>query len=312
MWDLRLFSTAKESFLSELSALNYEGRRSPAWRSVCRGVVILLIAGLAGTTVVRWAPGFGIDERALDPRLSSQSLEAIERGHAAERNPLTFYVRFLVGMLRGQGERSVVFAQPVGKLIAERAPRTVRAVMAGLAYGWGGAVLLATAATVSRRAAMVLAAMTVSGSLLSIPSAVLATICLLLRLSPAIAIGAVVFPRVFPNAYEQLRASLAAPHVVTARARGLPAARLFLFHVVPEALMPLIALGGVSITLAFSASIPVEALADSPGIGQLAWQAALGRDLPVLVSVTLLLTVITVVANVMADLILARLARHAA
>jgi peptide/nickel transport system permease protein len=185
-------------------------------------------------------------------------------------------------------------------------------VIAGLGYGWTAAFLLATAATVRRRTATVLAAMTISGSLLSIPSAVLATVCLLLRLSPAIAIAAVVFPRIFPNAYELLRESLAAPHVVTARARGLPATRLFFFHVVPSALMPLIALGGVSVTLAFGASIPVEALADSPGIGQLAWQAALGRDLPVLVTVTLLLAVITVVANVLADLVLSRLGRHAA
>jgi len=182
--------------------------------------------------------------------------------------------------------------------------------MAGLGYGWSAALLLATLATVSRRAATVLAVMAVSGSLLSIPSAVLATICLLLRLSPAIAIGAVVFPRVFPNAYEQLRASMGAPHVLSARARGLPATRLFLFHVVPPALMPLVALGGVSMTLAFGASIPVEALADSPGLGQLAWQAALGRDLAVLVSVTLLLTAITVIANVVTDLVLTRLERH--
>jgi ABC-type dipeptide/oligopeptide/nickel transport system permease component len=136
--------------------------------------------------------------------------------------------------------------------------------------------------------------MAVSSLLLSIPSAVLAAVSLLLRLSPAIAIAAVIFPRIFPNAYELLCASLNAPHVVTARARGLPAMRVFLFYVVPPALMPLVALGGISVTLAFGASIPVEALADSPGVGQLAWQAARGRDLPVLVSVTLLLTAITV------------------
>jgi peptide/nickel transport system permease protein len=94
---------------------------------------------------------------------------------------------------------------------------------------------------------------------------------------------------------------------VMARSRGLAPARLFLFHVVPPALMPLVALAGVSVTLAFGASIPVEAIADVPGIGQLAWRAALGRDLPVLVAVTLLLTVITVGANLLADLVLARL-----
>ena len=295
----------------QVSQMKYGARRSPAWIAG-RGLFILLISGFAGATLARFAPGFGIDARALDLRLSPRSQETIRSEHAAEQNPLTFYLRFLGGALRGDVGRSVVFAQPVGPLIRERAPRTFRTVMAGLGYGWSSALLLALVAVVSRRAPPVLAAMAVSGLLLSIPSAVLATVCLVCRLSPAIAIAAVVFPRIFPNAYEQLRASLAAPHVVAARARGLPAARLFLFHVVPSAMMPLIALGGVSLTLAFGASIPVEALADSPGLGQLAWQAALGRDVGGLVSLTLLLTAITVSANIIADLVLVRLERHVA
>lgn len=301
----------KGTVLVQVAKIKYGARRGPAW-IVGRGVSILLISGLAGATLTRFAPGFGVDERALDPRLSPRSLEAIHREHAAEQNPLTFYVHFLGGVLHGNVGRSVVFARPVGPLIRERASQTFHTVMAGLGYGWSAAVLLAAAAAVARRPVPILAAMAVSGSLMSIPSAVLATVCLVWRLSPAIAIGAVVFPRIFPNAYEELRASLAAPHVVTARARGLPATRLFLFHVVPSALMPLVALGGVSVTLAFGAAIPVEALADSPGLGQLAWQAALGRDLAVLVTLTLLLTAITVSANVIADLVLVRLERHAA
>jgi peptide/nickel transport system permease protein len=154
--------------------------------------------------------------------------------------------------------------------------------------------------------------MTVSGGLLSIPSAVLATLCLLLRLSSVFAIAAVVFPRVFPHAYEQFRAGSGAAHVVMARARGVRGPRLFLFHVVPPSLMPLVALAGVSVALAWGASIPIEALADVPGIGQLAWRAALGRDLPVLVSITLLLTLVTVAANTVAALVVDRLGGHAA
>ena len=297
--------------MSQLSPFNNKRRRSAAW-ILGRGVTTLLISGLAGASLIRLAPGFNTDERVLDSRFSAHSLEAIGREHSAERNPLAFYIRFLNGILRGDAGRSVVFAQPVGRLIAERAPRTFRAVMAGLAFGWSAAILLAVVATLSRRAVTALPVMALSGSLLSIPSAVLATVSLLLHLSPAVTIAAVLFPRIFPNAYELLRASLTAPHVVMARARGLPPTRLFLFHVVPSALMPLVALGGVSVTFASSASIPIEALADSPGVGQLAWQAALGRDLPVLVSVTLLLTAITVAVNVLADLVLARLGRHPA
>jgi peptide/nickel transport system permease protein len=77
--------------------------------------------------------------------------------------------------------------------------------------------------------------------------------------------------------------------------------------VAPVAAGPLIAMAGVSITLALSASIPVEALADSPGIGQLAWRAALGRDLPVLVTITLLLTAITTMVNLFSDYLVLQL-----
>src|SRR5207248_2381147 len=106
-------------------------------------------------------------------------------------------------------------------------------VTQGLIAGWSGALLLAAVAALSRRAPVVAGTMFLSGVLLSVPSAVLATVCLLLRLSPSIAIAAVVFPRVCPHAYEQLRAALAAPHVVMARARGLRPARLLCFHILP-------------------------------------------------------------------------------
>ena len=59
----------------------------------------------------------------------------------------------------------------------------------------------------------------------------------------------------------------------------------------------LFALLGVSLSTAFTAAIPVEAICDSPGIGQLAWQAALARDLPVLTNLTLIVTAVTLLGN---------------
>jgi peptide/nickel transport system permease protein len=213
-------------------------------------------------------------------------------------------------MLRGDAGRSIVFGQPVGQLIRERAPATIQSVAVGLSCGWIAALLFAVAAVVNRRPALTLAATALSGTMLSIPAAVLATLCLLFHVSPSMAIAAAVFPRIYPHAYAQFRAGQAAPHVTMARAKGLHPTRLFLFHVAPPALMPLIALAGVSITLALGVSVPVEALADVPGIGQLAWRAALGRDLPVLVAVTLLLTTLSVLANLLADVALTRIEKR--
>jgi peptide/nickel transport system permease protein len=158
-----------------------------------------------------------------------------------------------------------------------------------------------------RRSLTTVTAIGFSGALLSCPSAVLAIACLLLRLPPFAAIAAIVFPRVFSHAHEQFRNVLNQPHVTVARSCGIGNGRLFFYHVAPLALQPMIALLGVSISLAAGASIPVEALADSPGLGQLTWRSALGRDMPLLVSTTLLLAAVTITANLICDAALLRL-----
>jgi peptide/nickel transport system permease protein len=92
------------------------------------------------------------------------------------------------------------------------------------------------------------------------------------------------------------------PHVLAARARGLGSSAIFFRHVLPLAAPPLLALLGVSFAISFGAAIPIEALCDSPGLGQLAWQAALSRDLPLIVNVTLVVALVMLAANSLADL----------
>jgi ABC-type dipeptide/oligopeptide/nickel transport system permease component len=71
----------------------------------------------------------------------------------------------------------------------------------------------------------------------------------------------------------------------------------------------MIALAGITVSIALGASIPVEALCGLPGIGQLAWQAALSRDLPLLVNLTVLVTLVTLLANSGADVMIYMLNR---
>jgi peptide/nickel transport system permease protein len=95
------------------------------------------------------------------------------------------------------------------------------------------------------------------------------------------------------------------PHVLAAQAKGLSSARVLFAHVVLPAVPQLAALAGISVSLAFGASIPIEVISDTPGVGQLAWRAALNRDLPLLVNITVLVALMTLVVNTMADLALA-------
>jgi peptide/nickel transport system permease protein len=310
------FKQLEMNFKSNSSDKSLILRQSAPWRhslarSIGHAAAVLLFSGLLGAMLVRYAPGFHGNELALDPRFSARSIEALERGRAEERDALSFYAGFLWRMVHGDLGRSEAFGQPVAQMIRERAPRTAITVAEGLWGGWLLALLLAAASAVTRHPGPSLFGMVSSGSLLGVPSSLLATVCLLLRLPPAAAIAAVVFPRVFPHVYEQLRAAAEKPHVLMARSRGVGERRLFLCHIIPTAAMPILAVGGLSVTLAFGATIPVEVLADSPGLGQLAWRAALGRDIPVLVSLTLVPTAITVLANLLADLTISGVRRKA-
>jgi peptide/nickel transport system permease protein len=79
--------------------------------------------------------------------------------------------------------------------------------------------------------------------------------------------------------------------------------RVLVWHILPTAAPQLLALLGVTVSFAFTAAIPMEALCDIPGIGQLAWKAALGRDVALLVNLTMIVTLVTLVANSASDLV---------
>jgi len=268
-------------------------------------LVTILVGGLLGASLVRFAPGFGTDERELDSRFAEESIEALRGARVAEGNLLAFYGGYLLGLLQGDLGVSTALGRPVRELLAERVPVTFRSVGAGLLLGWLAGVSLAVPWAMKRASAYDLFSTAVSGLFLSTPSAVLALLFLFADGPVYLAIGLAVFPRVFRYARNLLIESYGLPHVLTARAKGLSGTRILLSHVFPVAGPQILALAGVTVSLAFGAAIPIEVICDSPGVGQLAWQAALGRDLPLLVNLTVLVTAVTVVANSCADLAIA-------
>ena len=272
-----------------------------ASRLVLSGLVLVL-SGLLAATLVRVAPGFGMDERLLDARLSPSSLEAIERETAGHSNVLRYYTDYLRNLARGDLGDSISLRRPVKELLSERAAVTVRSGAAGLALAWAAGVVLVSLTVISRRRSGDAFVSLLGGVLLCLPAAMLAVLAAYLGASPAIAIGAIVFPRVYRYLRNVARQSCAAPHVLAAHAAGLGRLQILVYYVAAPVLPEFFALAGVSVSMAVGATIPVEALCDSPGIGQLVWQAAIARDLPVMVNVTLLITALTVTANLLADL----------
>ncbi len=276
-------------------------------RKIARhGLTLLLTALLGGflsAMLVRLAPGFDSDEAQLDPHLASESIQALRQERAAQRNIFHFYFHSLQRAVHGDLGTSISLRQPVSELLRQRIPLTLRLVGIGLALSWAAVMALALTAAWLRLFAYDTAATLLSGFLLCIPAAVLALLSVLWNVPGALAIGLIIFPRDYRYARNLLAKAYTLPHIVTARARGLSEARILFWHVVPVVGPELLALGGVSVSLAIGAAIPVEALCGLAGVGQLAWQAALARDLPLLMNITVLVTLVTLLANSGADVI---------
>jgi peptide/nickel transport system permease protein len=284
--------------------------RAALRRLLCFALTILLAAFLAAA-LVRLAPGFGVDERLLDPRLSESSIHAIEAESAGNANLVRYFGRYISGLCRGELGQSLSFNQPVRELIAERLGLTLRSVAEGMAWAWTAAIAAALALGVLKRRSLELAVTALSGSLLCLPAAVIGLLALYLGVGPGAAIGAILLPRILRYVHNITGAMARQPHVLAARARGIEGLVLLLRHVWLPASAELLALAGVSVNMALGAAIPVEALCDSPGVGQLVWKAALARDLPVVVNVTILIAAITASTSLVSDAIRCALWRDA-
>jgi peptide/nickel transport system permease protein len=90
-------------------------------------------------------------------------------------------------------------------------------------------------------------------------------------------------------------------HVLMARAKGIPRRRLVLRHVARNALLPVVTMLGLQAGVMLGGSVVVESVFAIPGLGRLAFEAVAGRDLPLLLGVVLVGTVVVIAVNLAVD-----------
>ena len=263
---------------------------------------VCLLGGLLSASLVLFSPGYGVDERELDPRLNQASVEAIRNSHRLNSGLPSYYGHYLAGVLRGDFGSSQWLERPISSLIKERFPVTAKSVLFGVSLAWLVALAISFAGVFFRGLYFDISTTLLSGVFIALPAAVIAIFCVYLRAPVFVAIAVATFPKLFRYLRNLLNHAYSQPYILAARARGISPTRILLHHVFPLTSPTLFALLGVLLAVAFGSAIPIEALCDSPGVGQLAWQAALNRDLPLIMNLTLLVTLITVAATMLANI----------
>jgi peptide/nickel transport system permease protein len=102
-----------------------------------------------------------------------------------------------------------------------------------------------------------------------------------------------------------LTGTLSLPFIRTAYAKGLPGSVVVWRHGVLNALFPMIALLAQVLPAVFGGALVLEYLFQVPGMGAKTQEAFFGRDYPVLFAITMLSAVITILANLIADILYA-------
>ncbi|MGD0362425.1 MAG: ABC transporter permease [Bryobacteraceae bacterium] len=275
-------------------------------RALLSLAITVVIGGFLTAALVRLSPGFGVDEHELDPARDVAALRAQEALRPEHDNFFAYSVRHTAAMLRGDLGFSRNWNRPVAGLLRERWPVTAQLMAVGILGGWALALAFALPGLIYPSRVWNVLAASVSSLLLCVPSAALALL-IFVYAGPVRAVMALaVFPRVFQYLRNVLSHAALQPHVMAARARGIGTARILLWHIVPVAAPQMLALAGVSVSMAFGAAVAVEVICDFPGVGQLAWKAALARDLPLLVTLTMLVTLATQMTNALADMVSGR------
>jgi peptide/nickel transport system permease protein len=91
-------------------------------------------------------------------------------------------------------------------------------------------------------------------------------------------------------------------YIRAARAKGLHERTIRYQHALKNAAIPLITMFALDIPFIFAGTIYVELLFSWPGMGRLYYQAATGRDYPVLMAVLIIGAAIVFISNLLADL----------
>ena len=120
---------------------------------------------------------------------------------------------------------------------------------------------------------------------------------------PALTIVLLTVPVLSRYFAQSVHEELGRDYVRSAAARGASPARILLRHVIRNAMRPLVTVLGLSLPSIFAGGVVVETVFAYPGLGWLLWRSALSQDYPVLIGIVLVIGILTVLGNLLADIV---------
>jgi ABC-type dipeptide/oligopeptide/nickel transport system permease component len=292
-------------------------------RRVFWTIPVILLVILFTFLMMRQIEGnpFRKSERAI-PEAIQQNLE---RKYGLDKPWYVQYARYVKGVFTYDlGPSLVLRNQSVNDIVAEHFPKSLQ--LGGLAFLFAAVFGIPLGMVAALRANSVFdyAAMFFSNVGFAVPNFLIATLAIYFfalewgdvfglptsgwttwkhKILPVVALG------LAPMAYfarlvrGTMLETLQADYIRTARAKGLRWRRVVTLHVLRNSLIPVVTAAGPLLGFLITGSFVIEQIFAIPGIGQYYITAVSARDYSVVMGLTVLLSIIVIVANMVVDIL---------
>ncbi len=286
--------------------------------------------------IIKLAPGDFLDQLKLNPQISPETIERLKKLYGLDEPVLVQYFKWLKSAVVFDLGYSFQYHAPVVELIAERIPNTLLLSVSSALVAWTLAIPLGMLAAFKEGSKIDKLVQAYSYSFMSIPSFFLAFIFLFIASRMGwFPIGGIQSPdfeslslmgkvldilhHLFIPAMTLALVSLAgltrlvrsavievlkSPMIVMLRAKGVPE-RVVVKHVFKNAMNPFTTLLGYEIASLISGAALIEIITGWPGMGMLMLDAVLAQDLFLVMGGLYIGTIMLIVGNLIADLLLA-------
>jgi len=303
-----------------------------ALRRTLQAAVVLLGVSVATFALVHLVSGDPI-RLALGTRFDQGTYDALRERAGLDQPLVTQYFSWIGHAVTGDLGVSFRSGDPVTVLILERLPATLSLAVASIVVALLIAIPLGTASALRPRSFLDGAGTVLSQIGISIPEFWMGIMLILVfagtlgwfpasgyvpfsedplgwlrsLVLPAVTTGLVSGSVLTRFTRSSVLEALSAEHVRTARAKGLGPRAVLNWHVLRNALLPLVTVTGVQLAYLLSGVVVVEIVFAWPGLGQLALQSVQSRDYPVLQGAVLLFAFVFLVLNLVVDLLYSKL-----
>lgn len=293
--------------------------------------IVLLVATLTVFLVVRSTPGDPV-QIMLGMQTSPESVAAVRAQFRLDEPVLLQYIYWLGDLARGDLGMSIRLSQPVGELLAERFPVSLRLAGAAMFYAIVLSVPLGVLAALYRNSWIdwLCTGYTVAG--FAIPNFALALVLIYVfsiklgwfpitgigtaessagslvdylrpYILPAVALGTLqtaVLTRLLRSSMIDV---LSQDYIRTAHAKGLLPGPVVVVHALKNALIPFVTMAAVQFGYLVGIQVTIEYIFAIPGMGSAVLSAVISRDFPVIQGFTLVIAIFFLATNLIADLL---------